>query len=161
MTDTLTRLATQVGALLKERKLVLTTAESCTGGGLGFFITAIPGSSDWYERGFVTYSNAAKIELLGVGAKTIDTFGAVSEETAKEMVEGALHNSNANTGIAITGIAGPAGGTPEKPVGTVWIAWAGPTFSTQAEVMTFTGDREKIRLSSIEWALVKLVALLK
>src|SRR3990167_5136864 len=111
-------LAKELGTTLKPRGLLLATAESCTGGGLSYWITSVPGSSDWYERGFVTYSNAAKIEMLGVRSATLEKFGAVSEEIAREMALGALAHSKANVSIAVTGIAGPDGGTPDKPVGT-------------------------------------------
>src|SRR5476649_543859 len=122
--DTLTTLATLLGARLRAKGLMLTTAESCTGGWVAQAVTAIAGSSDWFERGFVTYSNAAKQEMLGVSGGTLLTHGAVSEQTAREMVTGALAHSKAQIGLAITGVAGPTGCSPEKPVGMVCFAWA-------------------------------------
>ena len=122
MTASLATLAQAVGEALKKNNLSLATAESCTGGGLSYWVTSIGGSSHWFERGFVTYSNEAKVEQLSVNPTTIENYGAVSEQTACEMAEGALANSNADITVSITGIAGPNGGTPEKPVGTVWIA---------------------------------------
>jgi nicotinamide-nucleotide amidase len=160
MTLSLEKLAEKTGDTLKHLHLTLATAESCTGGGLSYWITSIPGSSDWFERGFVTYSDAAKIEMLGVSPLTIETVGAVSEETAREMAEGALRESHADLSIAITGIAGPAGGSVQKPVGMIWMAWAGKHFSTQAEVTLFPGDRTQIRMRAMEEALQKLLKLL-
>ena len=153
MTNTLEQLAIEVGAELKNRQWKLVTAESCTGGGLAYWLTSVPGSSEWYERGFVTYSNLAKKQCLGVKAETLDQFGAVSEHTAREMAEGALQSSNANISIAITGIAGPDGGTAEKPVGTVWIAYSGIHTNTQAIQYFFSGNRQAIREKSIQTVL--------
>src|SRR5512135_3018157 len=121
--DTLSMLAMQVGAGLKARGLMLATAESCTGGWVAQAVTAIAGSSDWFDRGFVTYSDAAKQEMLGVSAGTLGRHGAVSEHTAREMAAGALAHSRAQVALAITGIAGPGGGSSEKPVGMVCFAW--------------------------------------
>src|SRR5450759_1969997 len=115
--DTLTTLAALVGARLRDQGMLLATAESCTGGWVAQAVTAIAGSSDWFERGFVTYSDAAKREMLGVSARTLAARGAVSEETAREMAIGALAHSRARVALAITGIAGPGGGSPEKPLG--------------------------------------------
>ena len=146
----------QVIALSKQllaREWKLVTAESCTGGGLAYHLTNVPGSSDWFERGFVTYSNAAKEEMLGVRSATLKTFGAVSEETAREMAAGALKNSAAQCSVAITGIAGPLGGSAEKPVGTVWFAWGFPTETILAERRLFSGDRGEIREQAIRVAL--------
>lgn len=157
MTTSLEQLAKAAGDALKKQHLLLTTAESCTGGGLSFWITSIPDSSQWFDRGFVTYSNAAKVEQLGVSPITLETFGAVSEPTVREMAEGALANSEADISIAITGIAGPSGGTPDKPVGTVWIAWARLNSPTQTYVDVFTGDRTEIREKVIEKALSSLL----
>jgi len=131
---------------------MLVTAESCTGGGLAYAITAIPGSSKWFERGFVTYSNESKQELLGVSSNTLEKYGAVSEQTVIEMAHGALRNSHADFSIAITGIAGPDGGTAEKPVGTVWFAW-GTKDKIQSQLKFFQGDRKSIREQAIEYAL--------
>jgi nicotinamide-nucleotide amidase len=152
----LAQLAKTTGLELKKRGFLLATAESCTGGGLSFYCTSVPSSSAWFERGFVTYSNAAKIEMLGVNPATIATFGAVSAETAQEMAIGALQHSHAQVSIAVTGIAGPAGGSEQKPTGTVWIAWARKDMPTQMEVEVFVGEREDIRHQVIEKALNKL-----
>lgn len=157
MTLNLEKLAQDVGRVLREKKWQLATAESCTGGGIAYFITSIPGSSTWFERGFVSYSNLSKQELLSVRAETIEKFGAVSEETAREMAEGALHNSEAQVSLAVTGIAGPEGGSQEKPVGTVWFAWAGIQRETKTLKMVFPGDRQEVRKKTIEVALVELI----
>ncbi len=153
-------LAKKAGQKLTENHFTLTTAESCTGGGIAFAITQIDGSSQWFDRGFVTYSNEAKQEMLAVDVKLLDTFGAVSEEVAKAMAMGALANSRADISIAITGIAGPQGGTPSKPVGTVWLAFAGKHFTVKALLLSLKGDRAHIREESIRLALENLVALL-
>lgn len=164
MPTTLEKLAETTGRLLKEERLTVVTAESCTGGGLGYWITSVPGSSAWFERGFITYSNLAKIELLGVNPETLSQFGAVSAETAREMAEGALKKSTASVSIAITGIAGPStgGDASEKPVGTVWIAWSSRNrFATKALVNIFPGDRQAIRDHSIYFALDQLAQFIK
>lgn len=145
-------LAQKLGEELKKRKLKLVIAESCTGGGLAYAITAISGSSDWFERGFITYSNQSKEEMLGVKPEIIKKFGAVSEETAIEMAQGALSHSAAQLSIAITGIAGPDGGTADKPVGTVWIAY-GKENKIFASHFLFPGERDEIRHQAIEKAL--------
>jgi nicotinamide-nucleotide amidase len=146
-----------VSELLQKKKLLLTTAESCTGGMVAQVITAIPGSSNWFERGFVTYSNNAKQEMLGVQQKTLETFGAVSAETVREMAQGALQHSRAQISLAITGIAGPDGGSIEKPVGTIWFAWAGINFATQTQQQIFNGDRHSIREQATEFVLKRLI----
>lgn len=147
------RLVAKVGTLLKARGEWLVTAESCTGGGLAQLLTSVPGSSSWFERGYVTYSNRSKTEMLGVPAELIARQGAVSEEVARAMAEGAIARSGADHAVAITGIAGPAGGSLEKPVGTVWIAWSGRGGSTRATCHRFPGDREQIRNASVRAAL--------
>ena len=146
-------LAKKLGTALCSRAAVLATAESCTGGWAAQAVTAIPGSSAWFERGFVTYSNAAKMELLGVREATLQTRGAVSEDTAREMALGALERSAATVALAITGIAGPDGGTAEKPVGTVCFAWAQKERAVKSETRRFAGDREAVRRQSVEHAL--------
>lgn len=152
-------LAQKVGAALKARSLMLVTAESCTGGWVAMQATAIPGSSDWFERGYVTYSNAAKRESLGVSEQTLGHHGAVSEETAREMALGALKHSRAQVALAITGVAGPSGGSRDKPVGTVCFAWAhGSTISS--ETRRFAGDRESVRRQSVVRALQGVLELL-
>ncbi len=153
MIDLIKQQVLEVAKKLQTKGLLLATAESCTGGGLSYWLTSVPGSSVWFERGFITYSNQAKMDLLGVRASTLDNHGAVSEETAHEMAEGILHNSPADLGLAITGIAGPDGGTPDKPVGTVWLAIAGKNLPVRAEVHIFTGDRQAVRLQAIAKAL--------
>lgn len=159
MDQSLVQLATQLGAQLKNRSIKLVTAESCTGGGLAYYLTSVPGSSEWFERGFVTYSNDAKNKLLKVKLKTLSKFGAVSEETAREMAEGALKNSKATISISITGIAGPGGGTKEKPVGTVWIGFAGVNIKTECSLVIFPGTRLYIREQTIQFVLETLVKL--
>ena len=149
-------LAQQVGATLKARGLRLVTAESCTGGWVSMALTAVAGSSDWFERGYVTYSNAAKRDDLGVREDTLRRHGAVSEETAREMAAGALKRGGGQVALAITGIAGPTGGSPAKPVGTVCFAWAlGSNFSSQTR--RFDGDRESVRRQSVLHALQELL----
>jgi len=145
-------LANTLGARLKRANEMLATAESCTGGWAAQVVTSVAGSSAWFERGFVTYSNEAKQELLGVRAETLRAHGAVSEETACEMARGALERSRATVSVSITGVAGPAGGTPEKPVGTVCFAWA-RAGDVRSETRRFAGDRESIRRQSVILAL--------
>lgn len=143
----------QLGSLLHAQRLILTTAESCTGGGVSAAITDIAGSSAWFDRAFITYSNEAKMEMLGVSAATLEQFGAVSEQTVVEMVEGAIQNSKANIGVSISGIAGPGGGTELKPVGTVCFAWADSSDWKKVETVCFSGDRAQVRLQAVEHAL--------
>jgi nicotinamide-nucleotide amidase len=151
--DTLKLLARRIGACLKKRKLKLATAESCTGGWIAQAVTSVSGSSAWFDRGFVTYSNEAKRELLGVRASTLSRHGAVSEQTANEMAAGALRRSRAQVAIAVTGIAGPGGGTRAKPVGTVCFAWARKKGGAQSAVRRFAGGRESVRRQSVVVAL--------
>lgn len=159
--DTLTTLATLVGARLRAKGLMLATAESCTGGWVAQAVTAISGSSEWFERGFVTYADAAKQEMLGVSARTLAAHGAVSEQTALEMAAGALAHSRAHVAIAITGIAGPSGGSPEKPVGMVCFAWAARGGLPSAETRRFDGDRESVRRQAVIAALQGMLKLLE
>lgn len=146
-------LATTLGQRLKAAHAVLVTAESCTGGWAAQVVTSVSGSSEWFERGFVTYSNAAKQELLGVAEKTLEAHGAVSEETAREMARGALERSRGTLALAVTGIAGPGGGSAGKPVGMVCFAWAGKTGMLRSETCSFRGDRESVRRQSVVHAL--------
>jgi len=146
-------LARSVGRGLKAANALLVTAESCTGGWAAQVITSVAGSSDWFERGFVVYSNAAKLELLGVHPETLQRHGAVSEQTAAEMALGALARSKASLALSITGVAGPGGGSPDKPVGTVCFAWAGCGGPVRSETLHLTGDRESIRRQSVVHAL--------
>jgi len=145
-------LAGTVGERLKAHALQLVTAESCTGGWIAQVVTAVAGSSEWFERGFVTYSDASKQELLGVASDTLARHGAVSEETAREMALGALARSKAGIAIAVTGIAGPSGGSREKPVGTVCFGWADRR-GARSETRRFSGDRESVRRQSVIHAL--------
>jgi nicotinamide-nucleotide amidase len=143
--NTAAELAKALGTALKAHGLMLALAESCTGGMVAQAVTSVAGSSAWFERGFVTYSNAAKIEMLGISLQTLEKQGAVSEQTAIEMALGALKHSHAQIAGSITGIAGPDGGTVEKPVGTVCFAWAGLNMPTSAITRHFEGNREEIR----------------
>jgi nicotinamide-nucleotide amidase len=154
------QLAVRVGNALRDTRLMLTTAESCTGGMVATAITDISGSSGWFERGFVTYSNQAKTEMIGVPADLIDKHGAVSEPVARAMAEGALRNSRAQVSLAITGIAGPGGGTETKPVGMVSFAWSN-RLNTSVETHVFKGDREQIRVQAAAHALRGLLELLE
>jgi nicotinamide-nucleotide amidase len=158
--DTLTTLATLVGAKLRAKGLMLATAESCTGGWVAQAVTAIAGSSEWFERGFVTYSNAAKMEMLRVHADTLRKHGAVSEQTAGEMAAGALARSRAQVAVSITGVAGPGGGSADKPVGTVCFAWALKGEAVSAETRQLDGDRESVRRQSVIVALQGVLELL-
>jgi nicotinamide-nucleotide amidase len=152
-------LAAQVGQALKAAGAKLATAESCTGGWVAQSLTSIAGSSDWFERGYVTYSNAAKQEDLGVPADILDRHGAVSEETARAMAAGALKKTGAGASLAVTGVAGPGGGSPAKPVGTVCFAWAREG-KIRSETKRFDGDRESVRRQSVIHALQGVLELL-
>ncbi len=149
-----------VADLLLKKGFKLVTAESCTGGGVAAACTDLAGSSDWFERGFVTYSNAAKTELLGVDAALIDAHGAVSEAVALSMAQGALAHSHAQVALAVTGVAGPGGGRPQKPVGTVWFAWYAPG-QVHSQKMHFAGDRAAVRRAAVTHALQRLHELLR
>jgi nicotinamide-nucleotide amidase len=154
--DPMLELAARLGAAARARGAMIATAESCTGGLVAGAITAVPGSSAWFERGFVTYSNLAKEQQLGVAFSTLERFGAVSEETAKAMAQGAVRAASAKWAVAVTGIAGPDGGSPGKPVGTVWFAWAGPG-CLESLWRHFDGDRAAVREASVRVALEGLV----
>ena len=147
-------LAGDVAIDVLQRKLMLVTAESCTGGWIAKTLTDLPGSSAWFDAGVVTYSYEAKEALLGVNPRTLERTGAVSEETALEMVSGALARFGAGVAVAVTGIAGPSGGTPEKPVGTVWISWKRRGGYGHAQLFHFPGDREAIRRQTVAAALI-------
>lgn len=146
--------------LLLEKNWMLTTAESCTGGLIAAACTDLPGSSTWFERGFVSYSNAAKSELLGVDPTLIAHHGAVSEAVVRAMAQGAVQHSHAQVAIAVTGVAGPSGGGIAKPVGTVWFSWAWPA-GLHSEVQHIPGDRAAVRQATVRHALARLVDLLK
>ncbi len=150
------QLAEHVGQCLLQANAVMVTAESCTGGWVACVATAIPGSSRWFERGFVTYTNESKHEMLGVANTTLDQYGAVSEQTVREMARGALQHSHAQVSVAISGIAGPGGGSAEKPVGTVWLAWArGEQLRTHRAL--FSGDRDQVREQAVITALQGII----
>ena len=142
-----------IAGLLLARGQRLATAESCTGGLIAASCTAVSGSSDWFERGFVTYSNASKTEMLGVDAALIAQHGAVSEAVARAMAEGALAHSHADIAVAVTGVAGPTGGSAEKPVGTVWLAWALRRGIVHTELLHLPGDRAAVRAATVAHAL--------
>ena len=146
-------LATYLGELASSHDYLIATAESCTGGGVSEIITRISGSSQWFDRGFVTYSNEAKEDMLNVQSDTLDEFGAVSEQVAQEMVMGAIKYSRADLAVSVTGVAGPTGGTTDKPVGTVCFAWANRKGITQTTKAQFSGDRHSIRNQSCMMAL--------
>lgn len=152
MESELFELAEQLGRLLKANGKKIATAESCTGGWIAQVITEVSGSSAWFDRGFVTYSNAAKVQMLGVSPQTLEKYGAVSAETATEMAAGALAHSDADVAVAVTGIAGPDGGTPEKPVGTVFIAWADKNGKFKVVRKQFTGNRRQTRAQTVKSA---------
>ncbi len=153
-------LAGRVGDALKARKLMLAAAESCTGGWIGQAVTMVPGSSKWFDRGFVTYTNEAKRDMLGVKAATLEEFGAVSEQTVREMVAGALAGSRAQVAVAVSGIAGPDGGSRQKPVGTVELAWGAKAGDMRTQSVRFLGDRDAVRRQTVIAALEGLLALL-
>ena len=152
MSPSLDTLVNALAPALVQRGLMLATAESCTGGLIAASCTEISGSSAWFERGFVTYSNAAKTELLGVPAALIEAQGAVSEAVACAMASGALTHAPVQWAVAVTGVAGPNGGSPDKPVGTVWFGWAGPN-GVSSECQRFDGDRSAVRQAALEHAL--------
>ncbi|MEA2119860.1 CinA family protein [Halovibrio sp. HP20-50] len=153
----LTRLAQRLGQLCQQLGVEVTAAESCTGGGIASAITAVAGSSGYFTTGYVTYANAAKTRLLGVPEATLAEHGAVSEAVVNAMVTGACRESGADMGVAVSGVAGPDGGSDDKPVGTVWLAW-GNAESQRAECFHFSGDRQAVREKAVQEALVGLVA---
>ena len=153
-------LAARVGGVLRAHQQTLAVAESCTGGWIAKTVTDIPGSSGWFDRGFVTYSNTAKTDLLGVREASIARHGAVSAEVVAEMVAGALERSRADVALAVSGVAGPDGGTADKPVGTVYLAWAPRNNPTHTERRHFDGDRDAVRLATVAAALEGLLDVL-
>lgn len=155
----LLKLAVRLGLLLEKRKDSVAVAESCTGGWLSHILTSVPTSSTWFERGFVTYSNEAKISMLNVSEDTLQEDGPVSEQTAQEMSEGALHNSLAQVSVAITGLAGPES-NDKHPVGTCFFAWSGKNFATKTKLKFFQGDRTYINYQAVEYALSQLLKIL-
>jgi len=160
MDEELETLSAQVGDALRRQGFMLATAESCTGGWVAQTVTAVAGSSRWFERGFVTYTNIAKQEMLGVRAATLAEFGAVSEQTVREMAQGAINNSHAQISLAISGIAGPGGATLDKPVGMVCFAWAGIDFPVRSRTEHFLGNREAVRRQAVLAALRGVLAIL-
>ncbi|ATE61388.1 CinA family protein [Thauera sinica] len=157
MTAALDALSAALGQALAARGWMLATAESCTGGWIAEAVTATAGSSGWFDRGFVTYSNEAKMDMLGVSPATLAVHGAVSEQTVREMAAGALARSRAQVAVAVSGVAGPGGGSTEKPVGMVCLAWARRGAAPQAVTMHFGGDREAVRRQTVEHALRELI----
>lgn len=153
-------LAQKVGETLLQKGMKLATAESCTGGWVAQAVTAVPGSSGWFDCGFVSYSNTAKQKMLGVERDVLEQHGAVSEPVVAQMAEGALRNSEANIAVAISGIAGPDGGTEDRPVGTVWMAWAIEGHPTVTCLSFFNGDRDEVRQQAVEQALDGILAYL-
>ena len=158
--EELHQLAVELADRLRARGWMLATAESCTGGWVGQLLTSQPGSSHWYERGFITYANAAKVEMLGVPEATLAAHGAVSEQTASAMAAGALKHSHAQASLAISGIAGPGGGTPQKPVGLVCYGWALADGTVMSSTCRLEGDREEIRSRAVAAALRGLIELI-
>lgn len=146
-------LAKQLGTALLARGWKLAVAESCTGGWIAKVLTDIPGSSGWFDRGYVVYSNAAKHDMLGVGAETLARHGAVSEAVVRELAERVLARADAQLSVAVSGVAGPGGGSADKPVGTVWFAWARSGGATQARRLQFPGDRTSVRAAAVRSAL--------
>ncbi|MFT4747446.1 MAG: nicotinamide-nucleotide amidase [Congregibacter sp.] len=159
MTEDITQLAQRLGNKLFAKGWQISCAESCTGGGIGYAITSISGSSAWFKKGYITYSNDAKQELLGVTEQTLIQHGAVSAATVEEMAAGAAKQANAEVAVAISGIAGPDGGTSEKPVGTVWFGFF-INGQSMSQKQLITGDRQAVRIKAIEFALSSTLRLL-
>jgi nicotinamide-nucleotide amidase len=156
--DVIAKRVAELAGLLESRGLHVSTAESCTGGWLAKCLTDRPGSSAWFEFGFVSYGNNAKLAMLGVSRETLAANGAVSQAVAEEMARGARQVSGADLAVAITGVAGPSGGSADKPVGTVWLAWAGPGDQAGAELRLFPGDRAAVRSQAVAAALDGTIA---
>ena len=159
MSETIEQLSQQLGEVLTNSGQVLAVSESCTGGWIAKALTDVPGSSGWFDRGFVTYSNRSKQEMLGVAEETLHDQGAVSEKTVREMAVGTLKHSGADVSVAVSGIAGPGGGSADKPVGTVWFAWASRKGGVLSQRELFSGDREAVRRQSVEKALSGILKL--
>ena len=154
--QSLTTIAQQLGEILCKKNAKLTTAESCTGGAISEAITSVSGSSQWFEFGFVTYANSAKRQLLGVSEETLEQYGAVSEQVVKQMAQGAIKQSEADYAIAVSGVAGPDGGTEEKPVGTVWVCWQTPS-QIWTHKLVLSGDRQAVRTEAVKKSLQQLL----
>lgn len=161
MDQALYDLAADTGRALKARGWMLVTAESCTAGWIGQCVTMVPGSSEWFERGFITYTNVAKMEMLGVRKETLQAHGAVSEKTVREMVLGALAHSHGQVAVAVSGVAGPGGGSADKPVGMVCVGWALRDGEVRATTLQLAGDRDAVRRQSVIAALEGVCALTK
>ena len=161
MNQQVDQLTSELSALLRDRNMMVTTVESCTGGLIAEVLTRIPGSSEWFERGFVTYSNSAKQDLVGVETESLEAHGAVSRQVAREMAMGGIHSSQADLAISVTGIAGPDGGSKEKPVGTVWMAWAHRSGTLKDQKFVFPGDRQQVRVAAVQSALIEAIDFLK
>lgn len=153
MDETLYRLAVRVGRELKRKDMMIATAESCTGGWIGQALTMVAGSSEWFERGFITYTYVSKREMLGVKGTSLARHGAVSEQVVREMALGALRRSHAHVAVAVSGVAGPGGGTPDKPVGTVCFAWARTPAGALVQTRRFRGTRDDVRRKTVMYAL--------
>lgn len=160
MTNENLRLAEKLGVMLLNKNMTITTAESCTGGLISATLTEISGSSSWFNRAYITYSNEAKHDMIGVKNETLDKYGAVSGQTVLEMIIGALEKANADIAVAVSGIAGPTGGTEEKPVGTVYIGWLIKGREPLVERFKFNGNRQEVRLQTVNTVLSKLVEIL-
>lgn len=158
--QTLTELSETLGKTLQNNNLVLTTAESCTGGGISSAVTDIAGSSAWFDRAFITYSNESKVEMLSVSESTLETDGAVSQQVVEQMATGAIKHSLANVAISVSGIAGPSGGTEDKPVGTVWFGWQLADGQKVQKVRVFSGNRKEVREQACIYAMTTLLNLI-
>ena len=159
--NNLENLSTELGALLQKKNMIFTSAESCTGGLLSQSIVSVPGSSGWFGCSFVTYSNISKHKILGVSKDSLKRFGAVSEEVVTEMVDGAVAESRADLGVAISGIAGPGGGSPDRPVGTVCIAWKLKDKQAIRSTFLFEGNRNEVRYKTVVKSLEEAIELIK
>ncbi|MDO3386598.1 CinA family protein [Gilvimarinus sp. SDUM040013] len=159
--STLHHLSAELGSDLLERGWTVATAESCTGGGIAAAITEVAGSSAWFGTGIVSYANAAKQQLLGVETEVLERCGAVSREVVEQMAQGALRVGGADIAVSVSGIAGPDGGTPDKPVGTVWLAWAGPGDALLSECYVYEGSRAQVREQASVTALRGLLAIIR
>lgn len=156
ITDQVLNLSAQLGEKLMARNWQITSAESCTGGGIGYAITSAAGSSNWFQRGFITYSNPAKEKLVGVQKETLDSYGAVSQQVVQQMASGAIDAASANVSVAVSGVAGPGGGSKEKPVGLVWFGFVIGDIRFE-EQQLFSGDRSTVREKTIVHALEKII----
>ncbi len=161
LSEKIIQLAEQVGERLKEKGLKVTAIESCTGGGISYALTSVAGSSDWFEYGLVTYANTAKQELVGVTAEALNQYGAVSEQVVEQMLQGGLEKTGADVAVAVSGIAGPTGGTADKPVGTVWIGVCIKKYCSKVQCFVYNGNRAAVREQSIAQALKMLIEILE